>query len=171
MVEGSIALPYNRARFVQIVTKAYVQHQRPESWITIIMQQRLRKEVQRRQAYIRRLAMAQSGITLLIVLMALVTSGKSGVVSSLLGVMVALIPHAMFVARAGILSNRIRASQSAKRLLGAEMSKFGLTVVLFITVFITVPPSNPALFFSAYVAVVLTHWLAPWLMPKHRSID
>ena len=135
------------------------------------MQQRLRKEVQRRQVYIRRLAIAQSGVILLIVLLAVVSSGKSGFVSSLLGVMVALIPHVIFVARAGILSHRLRASQSAKRLLGAEMSKFGLTVVLFIIVFITVPPSNPALFFSAYVAVVLTHWLAPWLMPKRRSID
>ena len=135
------------------------------------MQQRLRKEVQRRQVYIRRLAIAQSGVILLIVLLAVVSSGKSGFVSSLLGVMVALIPHVIFVARAGILSHRLRASQSAKRLLGAEMSKFGLTVVLFTIVFITVPPSNPALFFSAYVAVVLTHWLAPWLMPKHRSID
>ena len=135
------------------------------------MQQRLRREVQRRQVYIRRLAIAQSGVILLIVLLAVVSSGKSGFVSSLLGVMVALIPHVIFVARAGILSHRLRASQSAKRLLGAEMSKFGLTVVLFTIVFITVPPSNPALFFSAYVAVVLTHWLAPWLMPKHRSID
>lgn len=135
------------------------------------MQHQQRKEVQRRQIYIRRLAIAQSVIILPIVLLALMTSGRSGVVSSLLGVMVALIPHAIFVARAGILSQRLRASQSAKRLLGAEMSKFGLTMVLFIMVFITVPPSNPALFFSAYVAVVLTHWLAPWLMPKHRSID
>ncbi|WP_235937223.1 ATP synthase subunit I [Vreelandella azerica] len=143
MVEGALALPYNRARFVQIVTKAYVQHQRPESWITIIMQQRLRKEVQRRQVYIRRLAMAQSGITLLLVLLAMMSSGKSGVMSSLLGVMVALIPHATFVARAGVLSHRLRASQSAKRLLGAEMGKFGLTVVLFITVFIVVPPQTP----------------------------
>lgn len=135
------------------------------------MQQRLRKEVQRRQAYIRRLAIAQSGVTLLIVLLAVVFSGRSGMVSSLLGVMVAMIPHVIFVARAGILSHRLRASQSARRLLRAEMGKFGLTVVLFIIVFITVPPSNPAFFFSAYVAVVLTHWLAPWLMPRHRSTD
>ena len=135
------------------------------------MQQRLRKEVQRRQTYIRRLAIAQAGVTLLIVLVAAVFLGKSGVISSLLGVIVALIPHVIFVARAGALSHRLRASQSAKRLLGAEMSKFGLTVVLFIIVFITVPPSNPALFFSAYVAVVLTHWFAPLLMPKRRSTD
>jgi len=156
---------------VQIVTKSPVWHQRLELWITIIMQQRLRKEVQRRQTYIRRLAIAQSGITLHIVFLAAVSSGRSGVVSSLLGVMVALIPHVIFIARAGILSHRLRASQSAKRLLRAEMGKFGLTVVLFITVFIVVPPSNPAFFFSAYVAVVLTHWLAPWLMPRHRSTD
>jgi len=136
-----------------------------------MMQRRPRKEVQRRQAYIYRLAIAQAGTTLIFVFLAYMASGVPGVASALLGCMVALVPHIVFVARSGVLSYRVRASQSAKRLLSAEMGKFGLTAVLFITVFTVVPPSNPALFFSAYVAVVLTHWLAPWLMPRHRSID
>lgn len=143
----------------------------PGSRTTIMMQRKPRKEVLRRQAYVYRLAVAQAGIALIFVLMAYRVSGVSGIVSALSGVMVAVVPHAMFVLRTGALSHQLRPSQSAKRFLRAEMGKFGLTVVLFITVFIVVPPSNPALFFSAYVAVVLTHWLAPWLMPKHRSTD
>ncbi|MGS2745262.1 ATP synthase subunit I [Halomonas sp. LS-001] len=136
-----------------------------------MMQRQFRKEVQRRQSYVYRLAAAQVGTTLIFVLLAYMASGVPGIASALLGCMVALIPHIVFVARSGVLSYRLGASQSARRLLGAEMGKFGLTAVLFIMVFIIVPPSNPALFFSAYVAVVLTHWLAPWLMPRHRSID
>ena len=136
-----------------------------------MMQRKPRKEVQRRQTYVYRLAVAQTSTAVFLMLLAYVVSGVTGIISSLLGFMVAVVPHAMFVLRTGALSHQLRPSQSAKRFLRAEMGKFGLTVVLFITVFIVVPPSNPALFFSAYVAVILAHWLAPWLMPKHRSTD
>lgn len=125
----------------------------------------------RRQQYVRRLSVAQASVALVSVLLGVTVSGSAGALSALLGVALAAIPHTLFIARAGMLNHRLRASQSAKRLLGAEMGKFGLTVVLFIAVFLLVPPSNPAFFFSAYVAVVLTHWLTPWLMPKRRSTD
>ncbi|MGM0521202.1 MAG: ATP synthase subunit I [Pseudomonadota bacterium] len=136
-----------------------------------MMQKRQRREVTRRQAYIRRLGVAQAGIALACVLLAFSVSQSEGGVSALLGSVVALLPHAFFVQRSRALQSRTRASQSAAHLFRAEMGKFGLTVVLFITVFLVVPPSNPAFFFIAYVAVVLTHWLAPWLMPKRRSTD
>jgi ATP synthase protein I len=55
------------------------------------------------------------------------------------------------------------------RLFRAEAGKFGLTVALFVAVFVAAPPSNPSFFFYAYVAVVLTHWLTPWLMPKNAN--
>ncbi len=119
----------------------------------------------------RRLSVVQACIAIAIVVLALGVSQREGAVSALLGVAVALLPHAFFVQRSGALTARMRPSQSAARLFRAEMGKFGLTVVLFIAVFVVVPPSNPAFFFSAYVAVVLTHWLTPWLMPKRRSTD
>ncbi|WP_241697452.1 ATP synthase subunit I [Vreelandella salicampi] len=135
------------------------------------MKMRQRREVTRRQVYIRRLSTIQASVAFISVLLGFAVSGSAGALSSLLGVALAVTPNGLFIARSGVLNHQIRASQSAKRLFRAEMGKFGLTVVLFITVFLVVPPSNPAFFFCAYVAVVLTHWLAPWLMPKHRPTN
>ncbi|MDR5898875.1 ATP synthase subunit I [Halomonas vilamensis] len=130
-----------------------------------------RREVTRRQTYLRRLSIAQAGIALAVVGLALGLAQRDGAISAFLGIVVALLPHAFFVQRSGALTSRTSPSRSAARLFRAEMGKFGLTVVLFVAVFLLVPPSNPAFFFSAYVAVVLTHWLTPWLMPKRRSTD
>jgi ATP synthase protein I len=90
--------------------------------------------------------------------------------SVLLGALVALLPHAFFIQRMGVL-RATRPSQAAMRLFRAEAGKFGLTVALFVAVLVGAPPSNPALFFYAYVAVVLTHWLTPWLMPRDRTTN
>jgi len=46
----------------------------------------------------------------------------------------------------------------------AEGIKFGLTVVLFVAVFVLVQPSNPISLLSTYAAVVLLHWLNFWLI-------
>lgn len=90
--------------------------------------------------------------------------GMSGVASAFSGGMICLIPNAYFVWRSqwGIGGRRPR--QMVMRFYQAEAGKFGLTVALFGLVFITVPPSNLAFFFSTYAAVLFTHWLAPWLI-------
>ena len=127
-----------------------------------------RYETQRRKAYVVRLIVAQLMITCAGMLAAYLTTGVDGVISVLLGALVALLPQAFFIKRMGVL-HATRASQAATRLFRAEAGKFGLTVALFVTVFFAVPPSNPTFFFYAYVAVVLTHWLTPWLMPKNAN--
>ncbi|HAZ98976.1 ATP synthase subunit I [Halomonas sp. CnH100-B] len=123
-----------------------------------------RIETQRRRAYVVRLICAQLVVMLFGALLAYFAAQVSGVVSVITGALVALLPHAFFIQRLGIFRNTRRGSV-AMDLFRAEAGKFGLTVALFALVFVVVPPSNPAFFFSAYVAVVLTHWLAPWLMP------
>lgn len=128
-----------------------------------------RNRFKRRRSYVYRLALAQVSVTLACLLAGLAAGGGSGALSALKGALVAIIPQGLFVLRAGILNPRLGALQGAKRLLRAEMGKFGLTVALFTLLFVIAPPSNPAFFFSAYVAVVLTHWLGPWLLRRHRS--
>ncbi len=128
-----------------------------------------RHRLARRRHYVYQLAMAQAGVTLACMLLGAFPAGVDGALSTLKGALVAVIPYAFFVLRAGFLNPRRGALQGAKRLLRAEMGKFGLTVALFTLLFVIAPPSNPAFFFSAYVAVVLTHWLGPWLLRRHRS--
>ena len=128
-----------------------------------------RIETQRRKAYILRLAIIQLLVTLMAMLLAYSSTQLAGVPSVLKGALVALLPHAFFVYRMGFLHTNV--SQRSAMLLRAEAGKFGLTVALFTAVFVAVPPSNPAFFFSAYVAIVLTHWLAPLLMLRHRATN
>ncbi|WP_311948749.1 ATP synthase subunit I [Halomonas piscis] len=128
-----------------------------------------RHRFKRRWGYVYRLAVAQVSVSLACLLAGFVAGGTGGALDALKGALVAIVPQGLFVLRAGILNPRLGALQGARRLLRAEMGKFGLTVALFTLLFVVVPPSNPAFFFSAYVAVVLTHWLGPWLLRRHRS--
>ncbi|MBL1270377.1 MAG: ATP synthase subunit I [Halomonas sp.] len=127
-----------------------------------------RYETQRRKAYVVRLTIAQLMITFVGMLAAYLVADLEGVSSVFKGALVALLPHAFFIKRMGVLRGT-SPSKAAMRLFRAEAGKFGLTVALFVTVFVAAPPSNPTFFFYAYVAVVLTHWLTPWLMPKNAN--
>ncbi|HSP30407.1 MAG TPA: ATP synthase subunit I [Halomonas sp.] len=129
-----------------------------------------RYETQRRRTYIVRLAIAQLIVTLIGIMGGYTSAQFPGVISVFLGALVAFLPHAFFIQRMGIFRAK-RHTRGAIHLFRAEAGKFGLTVALFVAVFVVVPPSNPALFFYAYVAVVLTHWLTPWLMPRDRTTD
>ncbi|WP_447956792.1 ATP synthase subunit I [Vreelandella sp. EE7] len=123
-----------------------------------------RFEAQRRRAYSVSLLRAQSGVMLIGMALAYVLAQPGGAISVALGSLVAIVPYAFFIKRMGVFSKRQK--RNATQLMRAEAGKFGLTVALFTLVFVAVPPSNPTLFFSAYVAVISTHWLAPWLMLK-----
>ncbi|MCH4811269.1 ATP synthase subunit I [Vreelandella neptunia] len=129
-----------------------------------------RYETQRRRAYIVRLTIAQLIVTLVGMVLGYMLGQSEGLLSVLLGALVALLPQAFFIQRMGIFHAK-RRTRGAIHLFRAEAGKFGLTVALFVAVFVVAPPSNPALFFYAYVAVVLTHWLTPWLMPRDRTTN
>ncbi|MGO2879362.1 MAG: ATP synthase subunit I [Halomonas sp.] len=128
-----------------------------------------RVETQRRKAYVIRLFTAQLIVTVVGMLMVYPIARMPGVFSVVTGALVALLPHAFFIQRMGILHSK-RTSRSAVHLFRAEAGKFGLTVALFSAVFVVVPPSNPAFFFSAYVVIVLMHGLTPLFMRRHRTL-
>lgn len=92
--------------------------------------------------------------------------GTDDAVSALIGGGVALVPNGYFAWRVF----RHRGGRHARRMVHglyrAEAGKFGLTVVLFALVFVTVPLSNHAFFFGAYVVTLLAYWLASWLVTR-----
>jgi ATP synthase protein I len=122
----------------------------------------------RRQLDFRRLFLAQGLAALLVALLGLWQAGAPGATSALMGGLVSLLPSLYFVRRGLRSRGGKRVRVNVLNLYQAAMGKFGLTVALFAIVFVTVPPSNPALFFVAYVAAQLMHWLTPWLA-RERS--
>ncbi|MGJ7458302.1 ATP synthase subunit I [Halomonas sp. MA07-2] len=122
----------------------------------------------RRQLDFSRLFMAQGAAVLVVALSGLWLAGVFGAVSALMGGLVSLLPSFYFVRRGLRSRGGKRVRVNVLNLYQAAMGKFGLTVALFVIVFVAVPPSNPALFFVAYVAAQFMHWLTPWLM-RERS--
>lgn len=112
----------------------------------------------------RRLLQAQGLAIIVMAVLGFAVGGQKAAISAATGGLICLLPNLYFVWRVG----SQRAGRQARRFVStfyrAEAGKFGLTVALFALVFVTVPPSNPAFFFGAYVAVHLMHWLAPWLL-------
>ena len=119
--------------------------------------------VRRRPNY-RRLLQAQAGCVAILALFGLAADGQKAALSALAGGLVCLLPNVYFVWRLGVLGGGRQARRFVSSFYRAEAGKLGLTVALFALVFATVPPSNLAFFFGAYVAVHFVHWLAPWLL-------
>ncbi|WP_163557899.1 ATP synthase subunit I [Halomonas sp. NO4] len=117
----------------------------------------------RRRLDATRLLLAQVASALLMVGLGAALAGRTGAESALLGGLTCLIPSLYFVWRMGSVRGGKQARRFVANFYRAEAGKFGLTVALFALVFVTAPPSNPIFFFVAYVAVLFTHWLAPWL--------
>ncbi|SFH57848.1 F0F1 ATP synthase subunit I [Modicisalibacter xianhensis] len=117
----------------------------------------------------KRLLVAQGITVTLMVILGAALSGGSAAISALTGGLVCLLPNAYFAWRAFRYQGARFARDIVKSFYRAEAGKFGLTAALFTLVFITVPPSNPAFFFGAYVATLFTQWLGPWLLrrPSH----
>jgi ATP synthase protein I len=116
-----------------------------------------------------RLLMAQAVTIAVFVVLGALFKGEAAALSALTGGLVCLLPNAYFVWRAFRHQGARFARDIVNGLYRAEAGKFGLTAALFTLVFVTVPPSNPALFFSAYVATLFTQWLAPWLLRRPSS--
>ncbi|MGM0535304.1 MAG: ATP synthase subunit I [Pseudomonadota bacterium] len=127
-----------------------------------------RSATRRRPDY-RRLLQVQGMAVVVVALLGLATGGQKAAISALVGGLVCLVPNLYFVWRLyGVRGGR-HARQYVANFYRAEAGKFGLTVALFVMVFITVPPSNPIFFFSAYVAAQFMHWLAPWLLRERPT--
>ncbi|SDI90613.1 ATP synthase protein I [Billgrantia gudaonensis] len=120
--------------------------------------------MKRRRLDATRLLLAQGISTLLATGLGGLLAAWPGAASALLGGLTCLIPSLYFAWRVGSVGGGRQARRFVANVYRAEAGKFGLTVALFVVVFIAVPPSNPIFFFVAYVAVLFTHWLAPWLV-------
>lgn len=120
--------------------------------------------MKRRRLNTARLLQAQGAVALLLIGAGALLAGSDAALSALLGGITCLIPSLYFAWRIG----SVRGGRQARRFVAdfyrAEAGKFGLTVALFAAIFVAAPPSNPIFFFVAYVAVLFTHWLAPWLV-------
>nr|WP_298411488.1 ATP synthase subunit I [uncultured Halomonas sp.] len=119
----------------------------------------------KRPQYARLLA-AQACMVLFLAVLSASLKGGPAAVSALLGGLVCLLPNAYFAWRAFHYQRARFVRDVVKNFYRAEVGKFGLTVALFMLVFVTVPPSNPVFFFGAYVATLFTQWLGPWLLRK-----
>ncbi|PMR71163.1 ATP synthase subunit I [Halomonas heilongjiangensis] len=128
-----------------------------------------RASAARRRPSFRRLLVVQGLVVLAMVLVAGLASGSEALSSALAGGLVCLVPQLYFVWRLGSVRGGRQARRYVSNFYRAEAGKFGLTVALFVVVFITVPPSNPIFFFSAYVAALFVHWLAPWLLRERPT--
>lgn len=93
-----------------------------------------------------------------------VLTSRGAGISALSGVLVSILPSFYFAWRFMRVYASRQASESVGLMYRAEVGKFGLTVVMFIAVFVLLPPSHPAFFFFAYIATTLVQWLAPWLL-------
>ena len=116
---------------------------------------------QRRRLPWKRLPLAQLMSMAAVGLLALISSGVDALHSVLLGGTVALMPTLYFLWRGLQVRGGSRPRTSVANFYQAAVGKFGLTVALFVIVFVTVPPSNPTFFFIAYVAAQSMHWLTP----------
>jgi len=123
----------------------------------------------RRRSSQRRLLQAQTVIVVLGTLLGLAAGGVLTAMSAMTGGLVCLVPNLYFVWRLRGHHGGRQARRYVANFYRAEAGKFGLTVALFVTVFVLAPPSNPIFFFSAYVAVHFVHWLAPWLMRERPT--
>ena len=117
------------------------------------------------------LILLQCGVVVGLALVAWGVWDRGTAVSALSGGLVAAIPNAFFAWRAFRYQGAAQARYIVKSFYHAEAGKFGLTAVLFTLVFVTVPPSNPAFFFGAYVVTLLAHWLGPWLLRRPSHIQ
>ncbi len=75
------------------------------------------------------------------------------------GAMVAYIPQQVFSYLVFMYRGARQQANLVKMFFLAESIKFGLTVVLFVLVFVLVQPSNPISLLSTYAAVTLLNWL------------
>lgn len=121
----------------------------------------------RKRPRLHRVVMLQGLMAVTLTGISLAVAGPQAALDALSGSIVSVVPNLYFAWR--MFRSAGHAHAMASSLYTAEAGKFGLTVALFAIAFATVPPSNPALFFCAYVAASFVHWLAPWLMRDRSS--
>lgn len=109
---------------------------------------------------IRVLFSLQLGVGLVLLMLAMIFSNKTGVQSAMLGSLVYIIPNALCATK----MFQYQGARSAKKIVNsfykAEALKFALSIVLFAAVFVFFK-INPLIFFGAYISMQMVIWFAP----------
>lgn len=121
----------------------------------------MNKQLNRRG--ILRLLLVQIGVTLLLAVFCAFTYGVNAAQSAILGGLVCVIPNAYFANRMFKHQGARAAKQIVSSFYKGEALKIILSIFLFTAVFILCR-ITPLAFFVSYIAVLMTHWLAPLII-------
>ena len=88
--------------------------------------------------------------------------------SVLLGGLVGILPNALFALKLFKYQGARAARQIVNSFYKGEALKIVLSIFLFALVFISYK-ITPLAFFVSYVLVLMTHWLAPWIIVNKRK--
>lgn len=116
---------------------------------------------------VRRLLIIQSLLILLVSASVLVVWNSHQAISVFLGGIVAFLPTLLFVKKLFAYEGARAAKQIAQGFYAGQALKIASSVCLFAVVFYFYAVSALA-FFLAYIGVVMSHWLSPWIV-KHKQ--
>ena len=112
--------------------------------------------------------LVQLGLVLLLAMFCAVKYNYNSAYSALLGGLVCIIPNALFALKLFKYHGARAARQIVNNFYKGEALKIVLSIILFTTVFIFCK-ITPLAFFASYVLVLMTHWLAPWIIVNKRK--
>ncbi|WP_233586656.1 ATP synthase subunit I [Legionella sp. km772] len=112
--------------------------------------------------------LVQLGLVLLLTAICAVKFNINSAYSALLGGLVCIIPNALFARKLFKYQGARAAKQIVNNFYKGEALKIILSIILFTLVFIFCK-ITPLAFFASYVLVLMTHWLAPWIIVNKRK--
>lgn len=115
-----------------------------------------------------RLWAIQLTVTFLLVLLFAITSNTNAAISALLGGLICIIPNAYFANKMFKHQGARAAKQIVNSFYKGEAMKIVISVFLFTTVFVFYR-ITPLAFFVSYIVVLMTHWLAPWIIVNKQN--
>ncbi len=121
-----------------------------------------------RSAGINRLIKIQFLLIVVIAVVTKLTLNNEQAVSALLGGLVAYLPILLFTKKMFAVYGARAARQIVKNFYTGEFLKITSSALLFTVVFIMYP-IKPLAFFLTYIAVVLSHWMAPVIIDSPQK--
>lgn len=110
-----------------------------------------------------RLWLIQLGVVVVFALLCVVFYTSKAAVSVLLGGAVCIIPNIYFASNLFKYHGAKAAKQIVNSFYKGEALKIVMSIFLFTLVFVLCT-IDPLVFFAAYIAVQITHWLTPWII-------
>ena len=110
-----------------------------------------------------RLWVVQLGVTLFLAVLSALALNMNAALSAVLGGLVCIIPNAYFASTLFKYQGARAAKQIVNSFYKGEALKIILSIILFTLVFVLFR-ITPVVFFGTYIAIQLTHWLAPWII-------